>query len=81
MLRPLRRPPPVPEPAAAEAIDIAPHEPLLNECEHFLRFVRSGERPFTDATEAIAVLKVLRAGDTAAAGVTAPTRANGSRVS
>jgi len=54
---------PVLEPAEAKAIDIEPAEPLRNECEHFLKFIRTGEKPYTDGHEAMAVLRVLRAGD------------------
>jgi len=57
---------PVLEPAQAESIRVDPKEPLLNECEHFLHFCETGERPFTDGTEALSVLRVLRAGDMAA---------------
>jgi len=53
------------EPAVAKTIDVEPYEPLLNECEHFLRFIETGETPFTDGKEAIGVLRVLRAGDVA----------------
>lgn len=56
---------PVLEPAQAESIEVEPKEPLLNECEHFLRFVATGERPYTDGNEALSVLRVLRAGDVA----------------
>ena len=56
---------PVLEPAQPIAVEVDPFEPLLNECKHFLHFVESGERPFTDGTEALGVLRVLRAGDTA----------------
>lgn len=56
---------PVLEPAQAESIIVDSKEPLLNECEHFLHFVNSGERPYTDGHEALKVLRVLRAGDVA----------------
>jgi UDP-2-acetamido-3-amino-2,3-dideoxy-glucuronate N-acetyltransferase len=54
---------PVLEPAEAKKIGVEPAEPLKNECEHFLKFIRTGEQPYTDGHEAMAVLRVLRAGD------------------
>jgi len=54
---------PVLEPAEARMVEVEPFEPLLNECKYFLEFVRSGETPYTDGQEAMAVLRVLRAGD------------------
>jgi UDP-2-acetamido-3-amino-2,3-dideoxy-glucuronate N-acetyltransferase len=52
-----------PEPKKVEAEQIAypASEPLKNECEHFLACCKGKTRPRTDATEAIGVLKVLRA--------------------
>lgn len=52
---------PVVEAAAAEPLELEPVEPLLNECRHFLDFIRSGEPPYTDGVEAMAVLGVLQA--------------------
>jgi len=40
-------------------------EPLRNECEHFIKFCQTGETPYTDGREAMAVLKVLQDGDVA----------------
>lgn len=54
---------PVLEPVAAKLVAIEPVEPLLNECKYFLEFIRKGETPYTDGHEAMAVLRVLRAGD------------------
>lgn len=56
---------PVLEPAKAESVEVEAKEPLLNECAHFLHFIETGEKPFTDGNEALAVLRVLRAGDVA----------------
>ena len=53
------------EKAEAELIKVEPGNPLVNECQHFLRFMENNETPFTDGREALAVLKVLRAGDAA----------------
>lgn len=49
--------------ADAEPVAIAETEPLRLECAHFLECVASGSPPRTDGREALAVLKVLRAGD------------------
>ncbi len=54
-----------PEPVKAEPerIPFATTEPLKSECEHFLACCSGQLRPRTDAAEAIAVLKVLKAAD------------------
>ena len=49
--------------AEPELIEVEQVDPLVNECRHFLRFMASNKTPFTDGQEALAVLKVLRAGD------------------
>jgi UDP-2-acetamido-3-amino-2,3-dideoxy-glucuronate N-acetyltransferase len=49
--------------AEPELIEVEPDNPLLNECRHFLHFMATNKTPFTDGHEALAVLKVLRAGD------------------
>lgn len=54
---------PVVRKAEAECITVEQDNPLANECRHFLRFMANNETPFTDGQEALAVLKVLRAGD------------------
>ncbi len=55
------------KPALAKAdpvsIEFDEIEPLRNECEHFIHFCQSGETPFTDGREAMAVLKILQDGD------------------
>lgn len=51
------------EKADAELIPVEEKNPLINECSHFLRFMKNNETPFTDGYEALAVLKVLWAGD------------------
>ena len=61
---------PVLEPAAGEHVAVPEGEPLRSECEHFLRFIETGETPFTVGAEAIAVLRVLRAGDASREGWT-----------
>lgn len=53
------------EPAEARLIEVEETEPLSNECQHFLRFIRNKETPFTDGKEAMAVLRVLQLGDVA----------------
>lgn len=50
---------PVLEPSPADVIKVTPGEPLRNECAHFLKFVRTGETPYTDGREAMRVLRVL----------------------
>ena len=52
---------PVPAPVKAdvEYIDVPHGEPLKSECQHFLDCVASGETPFSDAEEALRVLRVL----------------------
>jgi len=49
--------------AEPELIEVEPDNPLVNECRHFLHFMANNKTPFTDGREALAVLKVLRAGD------------------
>jgi UDP-2-acetamido-3-amino-2,3-dideoxy-glucuronate N-acetyltransferase len=49
--------------AEPELIEVEPVNPLVNECRHFLYFIANNKTPFTDGHEALAVLKVLRAGD------------------
>ena len=52
---------PEPKKAEAEAVPYPTAEPLKNECAHFLACCEGKTRPRTDAAEAIAVLKVLKA--------------------
>jgi len=40
-------------------VDVPLGEPLKSECEHFLNCVKTGTTPFTDAEEALRVLRVL----------------------
>lgn len=54
---------PILEKAEPISIEFDEGEPLRNECEHFIRFCQSGETPFTDGREAMAVLRVLQDGD------------------
>ncbi len=54
---------PVVEKAEAELIVVEQDNPLLNECRHFLKFMDANQTPYTDGHEALAVLKVLHAGD------------------
>jgi UDP-2-acetamido-3-amino-2,3-dideoxy-glucuronate N-acetyltransferase len=51
------------EKAEPELVEVQEDNPLVNECRHFLRFMKNNETPFTDGHEALAVLKVLHAGD------------------
>ena len=44
-------------------IEVDEFEPLLNECKHFIDFIKTNTEPFTNGREAIAVLKVLQDGD------------------
>jgi predicted dehydrogenase len=53
---------PVVERADGRAIVVPEEEPLLNECRHFLEYICTGERPITDADEAIRVLDILLKG-------------------
>ena len=52
---------PVPSKAEPERLDIPEAEPLRLECEHFLACVKNGQRPTTDGSEGLRVLKVLNA--------------------
>ena len=52
---------PEPKKADPEPIPYPSTEPLKNECEHFLACCAGKTRPRTDAVEAIAVLKILKA--------------------
>lgn len=64
---------PVLEPAEPEFIHVQEGEPLRNECEHFLKFIETGETPYTDGHEAMRVLRVLKQGDAVAGGWTGNT--------
>jgi len=50
---------PAPVKAEPEYIVVPKGEPLKSECQHFLDCVASGDTPFTDAEEALRVLRVL----------------------
>jgi UDP-2-acetamido-3-amino-2,3-dideoxy-glucuronate N-acetyltransferase len=52
---------PVPSPVKADAVypEVPLGEPLKAECNHFLECVANGTKPFTDAEEALRVLRVL----------------------
>jgi UDP-2-acetamido-3-amino-2,3-dideoxy-glucuronate N-acetyltransferase len=52
----------VPVPCPPEPVPTEPGEPLRLECEHFLGCVASGDRPITDGTEALRVMRVLDGG-------------------
>ena len=56
---------PEPAKAAAEPVSLEPAEPLQRKCQHFLRCIATGERPRTDASEGLAVLRVLAAAEKA----------------
>ncbi len=49
--------------AEPELVKVEQDNPLVNECRHFLKFMADNETPYTDGHEALAVLRVLRAGD------------------
>ena len=51
---------PVPHRADAERVAVDPNEPLKQECLHFLQCVATGNRPLTDGSEGLAVLRVLK---------------------
>lgn len=53
---------PIPAKADPEKLDIPKHEPLRQECEHFLHCIATGEQPLTDGNEGLRVLRVLNAG-------------------
>lgn len=50
---------PAPVKAEAEYIQVPHGEPLKSECQHFLDCIAEGTTPFTDAEEALRVLRVL----------------------
>ena len=52
---------PVVDKAEAEAVPLAPSEPLREECAHFLQCVAEGGTPRTDGAEGLRVLAVLNA--------------------
>jgi predicted dehydrogenase len=58
---------------SVSAPPLAPAEPLLAECQHFMECVRSGAQPRTGGAEGEAVVRVLEAADRS-------LRAGGSRV-
>jgi UDP-2-acetamido-3-amino-2,3-dideoxy-glucuronate N-acetyltransferase len=49
----------------AVPVPVAADEPLKMECDHFLRAIETSSAPLTDASEALAVLRVLNAADDA----------------
>lgn len=51
------------EKAEAERVVVEKQSPLREECMHFVRCIKTGETPRTDAREAIAVLRVLCAAE------------------
>ncbi len=59
---------PLLEKADPISVEFDKAEPLRNECEHFIQFCQSGETPYTDGKEAMAVLKVLQSGDVSGKG-------------
>lgn len=50
---------PVPKKADAERVEIDQDEPLKLECLHFLKCISNGQRPVTDGSEGLQVLRVL----------------------
>jgi UDP-2-acetamido-3-amino-2,3-dideoxy-glucuronate N-acetyltransferase len=64
----------VPEPIRAESepVPVRALEPLTAECAHFLHCIETGERPRTDGSEGIRVLRVLQAASRSMAGHVPP---------
>lgn len=52
---------PVPTKGEAERLEIPQAEPLRRECEHFLHCFSNGNRPVTDGSEGLRVLRILNA--------------------
>ena len=52
---------PVPAKADPERVDIEQHEPLKEECQHFLDCMANGTQPRTDGREGLKVLEILNA--------------------
>ncbi len=50
---------PVPAKAEPERVDVPQAEPLKAECEHFLHSMYNGNKPLTDGSEGLRVLRVL----------------------
>jgi UDP-2-acetamido-3-amino-2,3-dideoxy-glucuronate N-acetyltransferase len=50
---------PQPQKADFKTIELTPHEPLKDECQHFLDCIAHGKTPITDGTEGLNVLSVL----------------------
>ncbi len=51
---------PVPVKGEAERVDIEQHEPLRQECKHFLDCINQGKYPVTDGNEGLRVLRILK---------------------
>jgi len=47
------------ERADAEHIYVEQEEPLKNECEHFMKYIKSGNTPLTDVRESLKILRIL----------------------
>lgn len=56
---------PIPTRAPAEIVPLDDHEPLRQECKHFLDCIRMRKTPRTDAQEGLRVLRVLQQGQKA----------------
>jgi UDP-2-acetamido-3-amino-2,3-dideoxy-glucuronate N-acetyltransferase len=52
---------PIPRKENAEIINFTMSEPLKEECKHFLRCLKTGEKPRTDGYNGLRVLKILQA--------------------
>jgi len=52
---------PVPAKGDPEKVDVPEHEPLKQECKHFIHCIVSGAQPITDGNEGLRVLRVLKA--------------------
>ena len=54
---------PQPQKADFEALSLEPHEPLRDECDHFIDCIKNNNRPRTDGHEGVNVLRVLDASE------------------
>lgn len=52
---------PIPTKAEPERVDIEDHEPLHEQCKHFLDCISNGTQPRTDGREGLKVLEILNA--------------------
>ncbi|MBC2742016.1 MAG: Gfo/Idh/MocA family oxidoreductase [Desulfosarcina sp.] len=72
---------PIPVKAEPEKVNVAPQEPLRQECKHFLHCIQTGEQPITNGQEGLNVLRVLNASQRSLDMRGAPVQLSGSTVS